>query len=212
MLASLFVSRFGAKRALPLAAAGILGLVVLASGGRQTSIDAGSGTAQARIQHWTEGLEYWESSPLLGIGYGQYVEKVDHVAHNSYVHAFVETGYFGGIAFVGILFASLFGLSLTPRLYDEATTEEEIQVNDSRPFIVAALVGYCMGIYSLSRNYVIPTYLVVALANSCLFVSHPIEERTWFALDGAMIRRLALVGTGTLVALKVFVKVFVNYG
>jgi putative inorganic carbon (hco3(-)) transporter len=210
MLGSLCVSRFGASRAIPLAIFMVLALVGLASG-RQASFDSSSETAQSRIQHWAEGLEYWESAPLFGLGFDQHLEYVGYVAHNSYVHAYVETGLLGGTAFVGIFFAAILGLALTPCIDDEETTYEEERVNDSRPFIVAVVVGYCMGMFSLSRNYVIPTYLIVALANSCLLISHPVSERTWFSMDAAMLRRILFVGLATLIVLKIFVKVFVRY-
>ena len=209
MFASLSVSRFGAKRALPLAVGGILALLMLA-GSRQSSIGA-TGTAQDRLQLWNEGLMAWQSNPFLGFGYLQYEEEIGQVAHNSYVHAFVESGLFGGIAFVGIFFTALLGLASAPRIDDEETTPAEEEANHSRPFVLAALAGYCMGMYSLSRNYVIPTYLMAALANSCLSISHPTSVRTWFWMDGPMLRRVVLMGLGVLIALKLFVKVMVRY-
>jgi putative inorganic carbon (hco3(-)) transporter len=210
MFASLAVSRFGAKRALPIAVFGVIGLLALASG-RQASFDAGSGTAQTRIQHWTEGLELWETHPILGVGYLQHEEHIGLAAHNSYVHAFVETGALGGIAFVGIFFTLMLGLALTPRIADDETTLQEELVNRSRPFVIAMSAGYCMGMYSLSRNYVIPTYLLAALGNSCLWISHPPFERTWFVMDGKMLRRIVFAGLGVLLFHKVFVKLLVSY-
>ena len=212
MISSLFVSRFGSRRALPLAIASVFGLLVLAGGGRQTSIDTSSGTAQGRIQIWADGLAEWRTSPLIGIGHGQFGERVQIVAHNAYLHGFVESGYLGGTFFLGIFIVAIIGIARTPRIDDDETTPEEEAVNRSRPFIVAAVVGYCVGMYGVSRNYVIPTYLMAALANSCLFSSHPVSERTWFVMNVAMVRRLALVGALTLAALFTFVKVFVNYG
>jgi hypothetical protein len=210
MIISLLMSRFGAKRAVPLATIAVLGLIVLA-GGRQSSISPGSGTAQSRIQHWSDGLMLLPSSPLLGIGYRQYEEECGQVAHNSYVHAFVETGLLGGIAFAGVFFVALLGLTRTPRIEDAETSTEEEEANHSRPFVIAAIAGYCMGMYSLSRNYVIPTYLMAAMGNACLWISHPPFERTWFAMDGAMFRRIVLVGAGVLLFHKFFVKLLVRY-
>lgn len=211
MIASLSVSRFGAKRALPLAITGIFGLLMLAGGGRQASIGSSEGTAQDRLHLWDEGLIFWQSSPIIGVGYLQMQEEVGQVAHNSYVHAFVESGLLGGIAFLGVFTTAIFGLALTPRIDDEETTHEEVEVNHSRPFVVAAVAGYCVGMYSLSRNYVIPTYLIAAMASANLWISHPPSERTWFKMDGVMLRRLVLCGVLVLVGLKLFVKVMVRY-
>jgi hypothetical protein len=210
MLGSLFISRFGTKKAVPLTVLALGGLLALASG-RQASISSGAGTGQSRIQHWTEALELWESSPILGIGFGGCADEIGLVAHSSYVHAFVETGVLGGTAFVGIFFVVLLGLARTPHIDDEETTHYEIEANHSRPFVIAALAGYCMGMYTLSRNFVIPTYLMAALGNACLWITHPPFERTWFRMDSAMLRRILLAGAATLLFLKVFVKLLVSY-
>lgn len=210
MMCSLFVSRFGGRRALPLAIVGMSGLLVMA-GGRQSSIDTSSGTAQGRIQLWADGLAEFRTSPFIGIGQGQFFERVQFVTHNAYLQAFVESGYLGGTCFLGIFLLAIVGIARTPRIADDDTTQEEEAVNRTRPFIVAAVVGYCVGMCSVTRNYVIPTYLMAALANSCLFSSHPFSERTWFVMNVAMAGRLALVGALSLAALFTFVRVFVNY-
>ena len=149
---------------------------------------------------------------MIGIGYGQFFERAQFVAHNAYLHGFVESGYLGGTCFLGMFLIAIIGIARTPRIDDDDATPEEEAVNRSRPFIVAAVVGYCVGMLSVTRNDVIPTYLMVALANSCLFSSHPVSERTWFVMNVAMARRLALVGALTLAAFFTFVRVFVKYG
>jgi len=210
MIVSLFVSRFGPRWGMPLAALGVITLAGLSTG-RQTSIDASKGTAQGRIQLWSDGIEEWKTSPLVGIGCGEYKERVSLVAHNSYIHGFVETGPLGGTAFIGIFACLFMGLISTPRIDDDETTLEEMKVNRCRPFIIAGLVGYCVGMYSLSRNYVIPTYMMAAIGNSCLWISHPPSERTWFVMNGDMTRRLATIGAFIFAGLITFVKVFVSY-
>jgi hypothetical protein len=71
------------------------------------------------------------------------------------------------------------------------------------PFVVAMVVGYAAGIYSLSRNYIVPTYLclgVVASYLSMAMPNPPYEARVspiWF-------RRLAVVGIAGLAFLKFF--------
>jgi hypothetical protein len=68
---------------------------------------------------------------------------------------------------------------------------------------MAMVVGYAAGIYSLSRNYIVPTYLCLGLAASFLSMAvpnPPYEMRAskrWFM-------RLAIVGVGGLVFLKFF--------
>ena len=54
------------------------------------------------MQLWYAGLVEMKRFPLFGIGAGMYPDFVDgRVAHNSFVHAFVELGIFGGVIFLG---------------------------------------------------------------------------------------------------------------
>ncbi|HMP18534.1 MAG TPA: O-antigen ligase family protein, partial [Gemmatales bacterium] len=91
-----YASRLGWKKALPMALAAVAGLLMVV-GGRQANFSLSSGTGQARLQHWSDGLILMSTprSVLFGIGYGMYEDQVGHVAHNSYIHAFVETGMLG---------------------------------------------------------------------------------------------------------------------
>src|SRR5207248_1855272 len=74
--------RFGGAKTLGLGVLCIpLLLVVFA--GRMTSISAGEGTGQSRIQLWSDGLMFFQQAPLFGIGMEAYHNVSFHVAHNS---------------------------------------------------------------------------------------------------------------------------------
>ena len=66
-----------------------------------TSISADEGTGQARIQLWSDGLMFFQQSPLFGIGMENYRQFSRHVAHNSFIHCFAELGLLGGTLFLG---------------------------------------------------------------------------------------------------------------
>src|SRR5438067_225141 len=90
---------YGWKRMLPLALA--LVPVAAMAGGRQTNINLNEDdTAFGRVMLWFEGFEAMKRNPVTGIGVGQYSEETGFVAHNSFVHAFVETGLIGGCCFL----------------------------------------------------------------------------------------------------------------
>ncbi|MFZ4698714.1 MAG: O-antigen ligase family protein [Candidatus Methylumidiphilus sp.] len=97
------LTRFGWKKAAMAAAAG-LPFVLFLFKGRLTAISTEETTAHSRIGLWSDGLEYFKSSPLFGIGSGRYAEFSHHVAHNAYVHAYAELGFLGGAPFVGAFF------------------------------------------------------------------------------------------------------------
>ena len=152
---------------------------------------------------WALGLAEIFRSPyltLFGIGAKEYAEAVGQDAHNSFVHAYVELGLFGGTLFLGA-FLTAFWLLLRVRRNNFSTLPGELKV--AWPFVMAMIVGYAAGMYSLSRNYIVPTYMCLGLASSFLTMAMPnppYEARvTQFWL-----KRLALGGIAGLVFLKFF--------
>ena len=97
------VMRYGRSVAIAMMGMGVLAAPLLL--GRMANIDVSSGTGQQRIRLWSEGFSAIQSPKILfGIGEGMYEGLANYVAHNSYVHAFVELGLFGGTMFVGCFF------------------------------------------------------------------------------------------------------------
>jgi len=203
--AAYLYSRFGGARALPLAVAGVVAVLV-AIGGRQADVGSGGGTAHERLVMWAEGLSTLFQQPLAvptGLGLGWFPGEFGLVAHNSFVEAYVELGLLGGGAFLG---AFLLGLRLLDRLgkgVDAAGWAVE-----ARHFGFAVLAAYAVGCYSLTRNYVIPTYLVLGLASVLLETSVarlPVRfqvNREWFkravlfAICGLVFIKFATQGMG----------------
>ena len=91
------------------------------------------------------------------------------MAHNSFVHAFTELGFFGGALFLGAFTAALVMLY---RLRNDCHSECECWRESTRelkrmlPYVTAMLVGFAVSMFSLSRNYFVPTYLVLGLATA----------------------------------------------
>ncbi len=130
--------------------------------GRAANIDLSEGTGQQRIQIWSDGLSAIRNSRILfGIGEGVYPEIAGHVAHNSFVHSFVELGLFGGTLFFGCFFLPGFTFYLMKRNGFEIADPE---LRRMFPYVAAILAEWCMGMCSLSRCYVPPTYMVCGIA------------------------------------------------
>jgi len=204
--AAYLFSRFGGPRALPLAAAAALGGLLLV-GGRQASISGD--TAHERLMMWADGLTNLLNTPFsipTGLGIGWFVDETAHVAHNSFIQAYVELGVFGGGAFLGMFILSLL---LLYRL--GGSIRATAWVVESRHFAFAAVAGYAMGCYSLTRNFVVPTYLTLGLASVLLEqVDDRLPEQhtvTWAWLKRCII--LAILG---LVAMKVATQVLGQAG
>jgi hypothetical protein len=112
---------------------------------------------------------------LFGIGEGKYPDVAGLVAHNSYVHSFVELGFFGGTLFFGCFFLPAYTFFLMKRYRFRI---EHPELRRMFPYIAAILAEWCMGMCSLSRCYVAPTYMVAGIAAAFInlvgfYRSHP---------------------------------------
>lgn len=166
--AAYIYSRFGGPKALPFAVAGAVAALVLV-GGRQAEVSGG--TAHQRLMFWAEGITELGRQPHripFGLGMDWFEEETGHVAHNSFVQAYVEFGVFGGGSFLA---AFLLGMWLIDRLGRGVPAPD--WAVQARPFAFAAVAGYAMGCYSLTRNFVVPTYLTLGLASVLLDAAAP---------------------------------------
>jgi hypothetical protein len=210
---ALLYSRYGWKRTLVLMTM-LLPVMAVVVGGRQTDISMDENdTAQTRIQLWSDGLSllfsmsYGPQTLLTGIGINTYGDEFGHVAHNSFVHAYVELGLIGGGLFLGAFALAAAGLY---RARTQSAPSLAPEIARMRPFLLAMVLGYAAGVFSLSRCYSIPTYLVLGSAGAYLTFL-PLQAPVWFRMDGLMVRRLAVLTGMGLVFLKLFTQVMVRY-
>ena len=151
--------RFGWRRALPLA---LLALpLLLRGGGRQVDFDVSGGTGQARIALWDIYIEMFLANPLLGVGADQGMNHAYQVAHNSYIHVFAERGFFGGMAFLSAVLLAVWSVVRSTPAPGRPPDDELVR---QRTFLLASLVSYAVGIMTLTRADVIPTYTMLGLA------------------------------------------------
>lgn len=193
--------------------AGAVGLIMLPIiAGRQGEIDIEDGTGQERIQMWAEGLDAIKSPDIaFGIGQGLYADLAGLVAHNSYVHAFVELGFFGGTFFFGCFFFS--GLALF-RVTDPKLDLRHPELRRFAPYLAAILAGWGVGLFSLSRCYAVPTFMVIGMAASFIALAGPqlAPACSLVAWNKQHVQKLVLGSAGLLAFLYVFVKVFARFG
>ncbi len=151
--------RYGKKVGI---AAGVCGVILAgAIAGRQASIDLSDDTGHERILLWRDGLEELKSPNLFfGIGMNEYSDMAGLVAHNSFIHTYVELGFFGGTLFFGCFFFA--GIALY-KMLDPQLPLYHRDLKRMHPYITAMLVAAAMSMMSLSRCYVPITYLVIGL-------------------------------------------------
>jgi hypothetical protein len=81
-----------------------------------------------------------------------------------------------------------------------------------QPFLLGATAAYCVGMLTLSLWVVTPTYIVLALAAVYPRVCRSIPPQLPIRFDVNLLFRFAMAGIVYLVAIYVFVRLFVNWG
>ncbi len=138
------------------------------------------------------------------------IEHTRLVAHNSFVHAFAELGLIGGTLFVSMVFLAI------AQLYSLRKHQASIQdpeMRRFRPYLLAMVCAYAAGIMFLSRVYIVPTYMVFALAAAYLAQTEPSEETaSWpWRFSPGLMARLSAIGVGALVFLEVSSRMLVRW-
>jgi O-antigen ligase len=202
--AAYLLSRWGWRRAVPV---GLLAFPILLFifEGRQTAIDLSDSddTAQGRVLLWREGLALFKSAPLFGVGQGQMADEIGYVAHNSYVHCFAELGFFGGTMFLGAAYVQLASIWRLGQMNAPAPAAELARW---RPCFLAILVAYLTGICSLSRSYVLPTYLTFGLAAAYCGLMSDATSSFIPRLNAKHLLKLCTISIVALVGFDVFVR------
>jgi O-antigen ligase len=177
--------------------------------GQQSAAWTGRDTSQSRIQLWSEGLELFREAPLFGIGMGEYADRVELVAHNSFVHCYAELGLFGGTLFLGAFYLALWSLY---RLGPQAAQLADRDLGRLQPFVLAIVAACAAGLLSLSRSYIPPTYMYLGLATAYVRLAGEASAAPAVRWDGWLVRRLALVSLAFLAVTYVFVRTFIHRG
>lgn len=177
------------------------------------------GTGQSRIQIWSESITVWKRYPVFGLGEGLLVEELGVVAHNSFLHCFAELGFLGGTAFVSCFLLSGMGLwqmrnwkpkentTSAARSFARSTLNVE-HFDHHRIFIFAVLVAYVAGILTLSRQFVMPTYLILGLASATYSIRTPRSSR--FRVGNRVILISFFVSLTSLLAFYAVVRLFLH--
>lgn len=205
----LLVSRKGVRKALPIWALGVPVVLVL-FGGRMTKIEVEGGTGQHRIQLWREALGMLREYPIFGVGQGMLTEYTRLVAHNSYVHSFAELGIVGGTCFISTVYLAVAQLLVLRKHEDEIPDPEMRRL---RAYLLGIVGGFCIGILSLSRCYIVPTYLIFGL--SAAYLQHvqvqPETESPVWKFNSAMALKLVKISLLTLFCLEFGSRLMVHW-
>ncbi|MEZ4439915.1 MAG: hypothetical protein R3B72_12540 [Polyangiaceae bacterium] len=152
-----FLVRSGVKG---LVVAGIMAVPALAFGGRGGGMASASTTA--RLECWMSGAQMTLSSPILGVGYGNFLEHHVQTAHSAYLLASGENGFVGLSLFLGIVYVAIKIPLVALRRYREADDPRRAWA----VAVLAAMAGLSVGILFLSFTYHEVFWLFVGVAGA----------------------------------------------
>jgi putative inorganic carbon (HCO3(-)) transporter len=159
------------------------------TGGRSYGLQDESNAG--RIDAWSAGLDMFRSQPLLGVGYGQFVEHHDHTAHNSFVLCFSELGLVGYFIWLALLVITALQLNALMRALKDSDADAGLR----RWAVAIQMSFYCFLGTSLflSRTYTVGLYILLALTVVLVTLArkteHPIPTPaipTWVWRTGAL--------------------------
>ena len=204
----LSVARVGLKKSILLGMIA-LPIVFVLFAGRQTSISASDDTGQDRIQLWSAGMLLFRQSPLFGIGQNRYAEEVGLVAHNSFVHAFTELGLFGGTLFAGAFY---YALATLHGLGPWRSSLADPELGRLRPYLMAMVVAYATCMLMISRNYVVPTYMLLGLVSVHLRLATRGTPLRPMRVGSALAGHFMAISAAFIIVSYAFVRTFARFG
>lgn len=144
-----------------LGVAGAMGILVIGQiGGR--GFNAKEASANERLDAWFSGIEMFKSSPLFGVGYGQFMEHHLRTAHNSFVLCFAELGTFGYLCWLGLIVLAFRGLMVVAKSEDRSYSWWGWMMTSS-------LAAFLSCAWFLSRTYQASLFMLLGLSFACYF-------------------------------------------
>jgi O-antigen ligase len=204
-LAIYAIARFRWRAMVPIALAVP---AVLSVGGRQMEFTLSAGTGQTRVAMWDLYVGLFAKNPWLGVGYNHSMDYGDQVAHNSYIHTYAELGFLGGTAFLGAILLGLCGLA---RIGTIRTRGLDPVLSRLWPFLLANLASYAVGIMSLSRCYVVPTFTMLGLVVAYERMALATSGREPMRLGPKLLALLLVTSLAFLVGMYILIKKSANY-
>jgi len=206
-LIALFYTRYGRAKTL-LVGSLIIPIFLVAFAGRQTNMSTSEGTGQQRIKLWNEGFVAMRSSPVFGIGMNRYEEEAGLVAHNSFVHCYVELGFVGGTFFFAMFYLPAMALRNRDLHRTQGLDSELMRL---APFIFAVLIATVVGMLSSTRSYAIPTYLIVGLSTAYLKILSDRGHALLPRFNSNLVSRVSFASALTLVTFYFYVRLVARY-
>ena len=173
-----------------LAAAVLAGPVLLLGGRSGGEADESS---MERLEAWSAGLHMFASSPIWGVGKGQFTEHHIRTAHNTFMLVLAELGLVGLALWIGLFYVALKIVLLAAHRYrDRADGETAYEWARA---LTACLCGLAVGTSFLSLGYHPVVWAMMGLPGAYYLAArrHDPDFRVTFGLrDGLAVTGLTL--------------------
>jgi O-antigen ligase len=210
---------FGRRMGRAGAVAGAMAVLLMFSFGpsRLSQMNSDEESAQGRVTAWEAGLEMLQSSPVWGVGKGQFTEHHWLTAHNSLVLCLAEVGLLGTWFWLGLFYFVFRDIQWLSRR--NAAAADGAPSRDNGPPLAAlppaagvpvpaqagrkshtvllqiSLTTFLVGGFFLSRTYSPPLYVYLGLAAAAAQVE---AQRAGVSLPAATVKDWGRVATITL--------------
>lgn len=153
------------------------------------------GSARHRMENYWAAFEMWEDYPLLGVGFGNtnqqrlmpnYIDRnseTSSVMHSTYLQVLVDSGFFGIVTYISVLFGTIAWLEISYR-----RTRVWLPGKEAYPAAIqTSLIAFVVGGAFLSRVAFDLVYILLMIAAAWwaierdLFTS--LEQETDFAVS-----------------------------
>ena len=165
-------------------------------------------STENRIYFWGIGNRLLKENPIFGVGHRMFMEHADwRAAHSSIINCYAELGLFGYFFWVGLLYIVIIGLwklKLHCKDRDNEYKVESLLLNDA---LLAGLIGYLIAGLFLTRTYILPLYLFIALGAKMRYLATDGKYLVGDLLPVYYTRRIFLISIGSVLFLYVAIRV-----
>ena len=150
----------------------VLAVPALLAVTRLSQLSAGEESANGRLEAWYEGIQLLRSSPVFGVGFGNFTNYNELTAHNSIILPMAELGIPGLTIWLGIIWyciRMLWWVGYGPHakmeksqpLKDRKGLSDEPVVREilAGRGLLMTFIGYGVGAFFLSQSYSAPLFL-----------------------------------------------------
>jgi putative inorganic carbon (HCO3(-)) transporter len=198
----LFQRKFG-KLVGVLAGVMVMGALVVL-GPRMNTISTEEASSYGRLEAWAIGFSLFKSSPLFGIGFGNFMEYHFRTAHNSYVLCISELGLLGLYPWLMMIWMSY---------KNTRFVEKELLAAGQRNFAMYAhaaelgLITFVAGALLLSRTYHPLLFVLIGLCAAISRVYVVRSEERYALIEKRDLGFGLLLTLGSVVGFQLLLKV-----